>query len=139
MASHLAGAGVRPDLVLCSSGLRARETLAAVLSSLGDEFEVRVEPELYTFEAARVLERLRRVPDEVSSVMVVGHNPALQEAALAIASTGRDRERVAEKLPTGALVVIDLPDASWVSIGDGVAELARLVAPRDLEASPEPS
>jgi phosphohistidine phosphatase len=132
MASHLADAGVRPDLVLCSSGLRARETLAAVLPSLGDELEVRIEPDLYTFDASRVVERLRRVADEVSSVMVVGHNPALQEAALAIASTGKDRARVAEKLPTGALVVVDLSQGSWSSIGDGGGELVMLVAPRDL-------
>ena len=136
MASHLAEAGVRPHLVLCSSGLRARETLALVLPSLGQELEINIEPELYTFDAARVLERLRRVPDEVSSVLVVGHNPALQEAALAIASTGKDRERVAEKLPTGALVVLDLPDAPWGSIGDGGGELARLVEPRALRTEP---
>jgi len=136
MASYLASASVRPQLVLCSSGLRARQTLAAVLPSLGDELEVRIEPELYTFDGAAVIERLRRVADAVSALMVVGHNPAFQEAALALTTSGPDRGRVEEKLPTGALVAIDLPDASWVSLGGGEGELVRLVVPRELESRP---
>ena len=135
MAAHLAAADVRPEIVLCSSGLRARQTLAAVLPSLGGELEVRIEPALYTFDGAEVIARLQRLPDEVASAMVVGHNPALQEASLALTSGGPDRERVAQKLPTGALVVVDLPDAPWASIAGGGAILSALVVPRDL---PEP-
>lgn len=133
MAAYLGSASVRPELVLCSSGLRARETLAAVLPALGDELRITIEPALYTFDASEVVDRLRRVPDDVSSVMVVGHNPAFQEAALAIASSGRDRTRVEEKLPTGALVAIELPDEPWTSLGDGRGEVVGLVTPRELE------
>jgi phosphohistidine phosphatase len=132
MASYLESAGVRPQLVLCSSGLRARETLAAVLPSLGGALEIMIEPTLYTFDASGVVERLRGISDEVTSVMVVGHNPALQEAALMLTSAGRDRSRVEEKLPTGALVVVDLPEGLWASLGDGDGELVSLVTPRDL-------
>jgi phosphohistidine phosphatase len=134
MAAHLAAERVQPDLVLCSSGLRARQTLAAVLPSLGGSLVVRIEPELYTFDAPALLGRLRRVDDGVASLMLVGHNPALQELALALASLGSDRPRLAEKLPTGALVTIVLPEDSWAEIGDGGAEVAALVTPRDLEA-----
>jgi phosphohistidine phosphatase len=132
MASYLESAGVRPQLVLCSSGLRARQTLAAVLPSLGGELEIRIEPGLYTFDASEVVERLRGISDEVASIMVVGHNPALQEVALLLTSTGHDRSRVEEKLPTGALVVVDLPEGLWASLGDGDGDLVALVAPRDL-------
>jgi len=133
MASYVASAGVRPQLVLCSSGLRARQTLAAVLPALGNELEVRIEPELYTFDGAAIIARLRRLPDALFSVMAVGHNPAFQETALALTSRGRDRGRVEEKLPTGALVAIELPGASWASLGSDEGELVLLVVPRDLE------
>ena len=49
MVGHLASERVQPELVLCSSGLRARQTLAAVLPSLGGSLVVRIEPALYTF------------------------------------------------------------------------------------------
>ena len=132
MARHLASSDVRPDLVLCSSGLRARQTLAAVLPSLGEQLEALIEAELYTFGAAGVLERLRRVGDDVASVMVIGHNPALEELALSLAPAGRDRDRLAEKFPTCALAVIDLPGGTWASLGEGAGELRELVTPHDL-------
>jgi phosphohistidine phosphatase len=134
MAAHIAAERVHPDLVLCSSGLRARQTLAAVLPALGGELVVRIEPGLYTFDARSLLGRLRREEDGITSLMLVGHNPALQELALTLASLGADRPRLAEKLPTGGLVTIVLPEDSWAEIGDGGAEIAAFVTPRDLEA-----
>src|SRR4051812_37263736 len=134
MASYLAGADVRPRLVLCSSGLRARQTLGAVVASLGDRLEIRIEPELYTFDAELALARLRRIPGDVASVLLVGHNPALQELALRLAPRGTARDRVASKLPTGALVTIALPDEPWADLDDGTGRIEALVTPRDLEA-----
>jgi phosphohistidine phosphatase len=133
MASHLQVAGVRPQLVLCSSALRARRTLGIVLASLGDRLEVRIDPELYTFDAEVLLGRLRSVPDDVSSLLLVGHNPAVQELALLVADGGASRRRVAEKLPTGALVTIALADAPWTRLGESDAEIEGLVVPRRLD------
>jgi phosphohistidine phosphatase len=134
MASYLAGADVRPRLVLCSSGLRARQTLGAVVASLGDRLEILIEPELYTFDAEVALARLRRIPDDVTSVLLVGHNPALQELALRLSPRGTARDRVESKLPTGALVTIALPDEPWADLDDGKGAMEALVTPRDLEA-----
>ena len=134
MSAYLSSAGIHPALVLCSSGLRARQTLGAVLASIGPELEVRIEPGLYTFDAEIVLDRLRRVDDAVISVMVVGHNPALQDLALMLAPGGPARAPVAEKLPTCALVGIDVPAESWASLAPGEGTISRLVTPRSLEA-----
>ncbi len=132
MASYLEVRGVHPQLVLCSSAVRARQTLAAVLPSLGEEFEIRIEPPLYTFEAQVLLDRLQRVDDEVTSVLMVGHNPAFQEFALGLAPIGVGREGLQAKLPTCSLVAIDLPDAAWSSVNIGSGELQAVVTPRDL-------
>jgi len=132
MAAHLAAAGVRPDLVLCSAALRARQTLAAVFGSLGGALEIRVEPELYTFDAGVLLARLRRIDDAVRSVMLVGHNPALQDLGLRLTGPGAERVRLEAKLPTGALVTIALPGSSWSSLQDGVGVLEQLATPADI-------
>jgi phosphohistidine phosphatase len=136
MASHLATLD-HPQLVLCSAGLRARQTLAAVVPSLGITVEIRIEPELYTFDADVLSERLRRVDDEVASVMLVGHNPALEELALALGSQGALRDRLAQKFPTAALAAIEVPDGTWSSLREGTGEIVRFVVPKDLAEGAE--
>jgi phosphohistidine phosphatase len=133
MASHLRHAGVRPQLVLCSSALRARRTLSLVLASLGDRVVIEIDPQLYTFDAQVLIERLRSGPDDVRSLLLVGHNPALQDFALLVAAGGAARDRVAAKLPTGALVTIALPDDPWTTLGESDAEIEGLTVPRDLD------
>ena len=84
IARHLRDEEISPSLVLCSPARRTRETLEAVDPS-GD---VRIEDELYGASEAELLERLRRVPEAIESVMLIGHNPAIQELALGLASRG---------------------------------------------------
>ena len=138
MASYLSTVDA-PRFVLCSTGLRARQTLATVLPSLGPELEIRIEPELYTFDADVLLERLRRVDDDVASVMLVGHNPALEELALGLSAGGELRDRLEEKFPTAALVAIDMPDGPLRSLREGTGDLSRFVVPSDLAAGDPPA
>src|SRR2546427_12454661 len=72
MANHIRREGVRPALVLCSSSLRTRETLAGILPALGDGFTLEIEPKLYAASDGVILERLRAVSEDVPSVMVIG-------------------------------------------------------------------
>jgi phosphohistidine phosphatase len=132
MAQHIRKADVRPELILCSSAARARQTLDRVLPALPATTPFEVEDALYTFDSDQVLGRLRRIPAAVGSVMVVGHNPALQDLTLRLAAHGSALERVRTKLPTGALATLRIPRATWRSLRDGSAELVALVTPKDL-------
>lgn len=132
MARHIRKADVRPELILCSSATRARGTLERVLPALPATTPFEVEDALYTFDADEVLARLRRVPAGVGSVMVVGHNPALQDLTLRLAGDGAPLERVRSKLPTGALATLRIPRATWRGLRAGSAELVALVTPKDL-------
>ena len=138
MAGYLASVDP-PRLVLCSAGLRARQTLASVLPSLGTDLEIRIEPELYTFDVDVLLARLRRLDDDVDSVMIVGHNPALEELALRLSAAGELRDRLDQKFPTGALATIELPGERWASLGDPTGGITRFVTPRDLGGATPPS
>jgi len=137
MASYLATVD-SPRLVLCSAGLRARQTLAMVLPSLGSPLEVTVESELYTFDSSDLIERLRRLDDGEASVMLVGHNPALEELAGWLSADGELRRRLETKFPTAALATIDLPDTPWSSLSDGIGTLTRFVVPKDLASGDRP-
>jgi len=130
LGDHLRTEGVRPELVLCSSAVRARETLERISDALG-EAEVHVERDLYAADAAELLERLREVADTIGSVLMIAHNPGLQDLALELARTGGDLPRLREKLPTGSLATLAF-EGGWRDLAPGAATLLALVVPRDL-------
>lgn len=132
MATHLDTEGIRPGLVVCSSALRARETLAAVLPALGTQLTVQLDPALYTFSGARLLESVIALPSGPSDVMLVGHNPAMQELASALAREGARLSVLREKYPTGALAGLELDVDGWADAAPGCARLVAFVTPRDL-------
>lgn len=132
IARHMREHGVEPELVLCSTARRARETLDRIASALGSP-TVRVESELYAASAPALLERLRSLPDTVESVMVIGHNPGLQELALELARPASAASELAAKYPTGALATLAFDASSWQELDRDTAELVELVRPRDLE------
>jgi phosphohistidine phosphatase len=131
MGEHLRAAGVAPELVLCSSARRTRETLERIAPALGDA-RVEFEAGLYGASAHALRRRLERLPDEVESVLLIAHNPGLEDLALELAAPSPATEAMAEKFPTGALAVLELPGASWSELAPGTAELATFVRPRDL-------
>jgi len=133
LAEHCRDVGVRPDLVLCSSAVRARETLAGILPGLGTALRVSIEDELYTFEARDVLVRLRSVPDDAGAVLLVGHNPAIGVLAGRLAGGGDALERLVAKYPTGALATLDLDVATWAEVAAGCGYLVSFLTPADLE------
>jgi phosphohistidine phosphatase len=130
LARHLRSEAVAPEAVLCSSARRARQTLEPLMEVLGGA-EVLVEDALYAAEAEELLERLRRVPDRVESVMIVAHNPGLQDLAIELVSWGPDLGRVREKFPTGGLATIGFAGA-WRELAPGRGTLVSFVTPRDL-------
>lgn len=124
MARHLASEGLRPALVLCSAARRTRETLDFVLEALGARLPLHIEPRLYLADAATLFARLRRIPDDVPSVLVIGHNPGLQELALELAdAAGADGTahagRMEQKFPTAALARFRLKIDRWADLSAG--------------------
>jgi phosphohistidine phosphatase len=82
IAKHLRRKRIRPALVLCSPSLRTRQTLEAIEPSLGKGCSVELAAELYAASGQKLLERLRALPESADSVMLIGHNPGLQERRL---------------------------------------------------------
>ena len=132
LAKYIRRKKIRPALVLCSPALRTRQTLEAVEASLGKRCVIEVVPELYAASEQELLEQLQALPDPVTSVMLIGHNPGLQDLALVLASRGACLPQLEEKFPTGALATLVVPSARWSALGPGEAELVDYVVPRQL-------
>jgi phosphohistidine phosphatase len=137
LSEHLRAEGIKPVQVLCSSSRRTRETLEGVRPG----GETLIEPELYGASCEAVIQRLRRVPDEISSVMVIGHNPAMQMLVLRLTGANgsgpsapaidSNLADVQGKFPTGALATLTL-DCAWDELAPGCAKLAAYVNPKRL-------
>jgi phosphohistidine phosphatase len=124
----------RCERVLCSSARRAVETLDRVRHGLPTGTGVEIDEEIYGASAEELLDRVRRIPDETASAMVIGHNPGMEELALALAGDG-DPEAVGEirrKYPTCALACLAF-DGDWDALEPESARLEAFVVPRKPE------
>jgi phosphohistidine phosphatase len=134
LAGHFREAGLALDLVLCSSAVRAVQTLEGVREGLPPKTEVEIDGGIYGAGPSILLRRLRDLDEEVGSAMLVGHNPAIEELALALAGEGSDRgarSRMEAKYPTGGLASLSI-EGAWWDLDWGRAALLSFVVPKDL-------
>ena len=141
-AARLVGAymehhGLVPDRVLCSPARRTRDTFAAAASGWPATVKVVFEESLYVAPPRAILSVISAEAAEARSLMVVGHNPGLHEAAELLIAAGdvELRERLREKFPTAALAVIDFVADAWSDIHDHSGRLDRYVTPRSIAAA----
>jgi len=102
--------GYRPDLVICSTALRCRQTADAVRRSMGaDEVEIRFVDSLYNGAADTYLEILRTSVEQ-TSVMLIGHNPSIEECLHVLVGEQVLAQAIPRGYPTCGLAVIDPAD-----------------------------
>lgn len=135
MAEHIVRHAPRPDLILCSTAVRTRQTLAPLVHRLSAPAPpIALEKSLYLASEETLLERLRALPDNVGTVLMIGHNEGIGELADALAGGGRPGDLAAlhAKYPTGALATLRVPDGPWRDLAEGSGELLAFIRPRDL-------
>jgi phosphohistidine phosphatase len=93
---------------------------------------VQIEDGLHAAANDELLERLRGLPEQSTSVLVIGHNPGLQELALVLATPARSRRRLEAKFPTAALATLAISRATWAQLAASDAELTAFVVPKQL-------
>jgi phosphohistidine phosphatase len=118
--------------VLCSPSVRTRQTLEAVRAAIGDP-EIGFPAELYAASREELLAVLQDVAAEVGSVLLIAHNPGLEDLALALVASGAGeaRQRLRDKFPTGALATLSF-EGDWSGLAPGSCELTGFVLPREL-------
>lgn len=135
MADHIARDAPRPDLILCSTAMRTRQTLAPLLKRLTSPAPpISLENGLYLASEDALLARLQAVPDDLPTVLLIGHNDGIGQLAADLAGSGPSGALAAlrEKYPTGALTLLRAPDGPWRDLKPGSAKLLDFVRPRDL-------
>lgn len=128
VARTLADPDLRPDLAIVSPAARTRETWER--TKLAAAVVTRFEQAIYDASEANLLKVVRGAGDEAVCVILVGHNPGLEELAGRLAAGPPEAAaRLAGGLPTAALVVLDLPVASWTEVAAGRGHVNRVVLP----------
>ncbi|KAF0099961.1 MAG: phosphohistidine phosphatase [Rhodospirillaceae bacterium] len=136
IAAHMAAKAPRPDLILCSTAARTRQTLAPLVKALGSPTPpISLEKQLYLASESELLERLQALPENVETVLLIGHNEGIGEFAVALAGQGTADalQRLREKYPTGALATLAVRQGPWSALAPGACELVAFVRPRDLD------
>jgi len=134
MAEHIARGPLRPDLILCSTAMRTRQTLAPLVKRLGAPAPpIALERGLYLASEDVLLDHLRDLAESVSTALLIGHNDGIWRLAEALAGGGPSEALAAlrAKFPTGALATLSVP-GPWRGLTRGSAKLVAFVRPRDL-------
>jgi phosphohistidine phosphatase len=118
--------GRLPDLVLCSVAARAQQTWDLVAAQLPSAPAVKADGRVYDATAGDLLSVIAETADAVRTLVVVGHNPGIEDLAGLLAGKGSDKaaaKRMAAKFPTAAVAVLEF-DGSWSALEPASARLA---------------
>ena len=144
MGRWLREAGLLPTQVLCSTARRARETWQFAQTGLAATPPVTFDARIYEAAPADLLAVLREVPPATGTLLLIGHNPGIEDLALLLATapsaaagprpagaTPGDLDRMRSKFPTAAIAVLEF-HGTWPGLAPGQARLTAFVTPRDL-------
>jgi phosphohistidine phosphatase len=131
MATH----GLVPELVLCSTATRARETWELVAQTLPEQPTVVHDERIYENRPDVLLNVINETDAEVHALLLVGHNPSFHGLSQLLAATGdtESRQRLREKFPTAGLAVIDFAVDAWDRVHAQSGRLDRMITPRLLD------
>jgi phosphohistidine phosphatase len=133
IAAYFRLAKIAPDLVICSTAVRARQTLDPIAKTRKSA-KVVIEREIYEGMEQTLWEQLRNLPKRPKCVLLIGHNPGLQDLALALAdaSSGELLTSLKDKFPTGTIASFRVKGA-WKALKPHHAVLFSYTTPAKIE------
>lgn len=134
MGREIARRGWLPALALVSPAARTRETWALVAAEFPARPQDSFPDSLYAASAQTLLTAIRQTPESVGTLLVIGHNPELEELARQIGGDGSDARalaRLGEKFPTAALARFKV-EGKWAKLDAGSARLTHFLRPKEL-------
>jgi len=131
---YLAKAKLQPDLVIVSTARRAQETWARAVRAMKGPIETQNSREIYLASAEKLLEVIHGVDTSVGTLMLVGHNPGLEDLARLLMKElgGEPGARLREKFPTAGIAVLSFEVGSWADVAAESGALDRFVTPKTI-------
>lgn len=132
MGEELQRRGLRFDLVLASPARRAAETLRLFEGAFGTSLNIRFDEDVYAASWRTLLKIIQRTDRKIGSLLIVGHNPGLQNLAVELASP--DDAGMANHFPTATAVILNLPAKNWKEVQPGSGTVELFLKPKDVLA-----
>jgi len=132
MGEHIRQQGGKWDLVLASPAERVKRTFEAS----GLEIPVQFEEAAYLADSPTLIQLLSACDDSADAVLLMAHNPGLQELALDLVAPEAENDlfnEVLQKYPTAAFAVLELDIDHWADLAGGCGKLVHFARPRDLD------
>lgn len=101
------------DYVLCSNARRTRQTLEGLRRYISERAQLSFEDRLYGASVQFLLERIRRIEDRYQHVVVIGHNPTLQDFMTSVSEVSFNQDTALSPITPGSVLVLSAPIASW--------------------------
>ncbi len=144
MGQHIRDHGLDWDRILASPAIRSAETIEIACQASGRPVAVNWDRRIYLASSATLLDLLRDLEGDPAAVMMVGHNPGLEDLIFDLVPDDRSsplRDVVEIKFPTASFAVLELAIDHWPDIAQHCARLVYLARPRDLDPAlgPEPA
>ena len=143
MGRHIARYKPHWDRIIASPAARSAETIEIASKGTSALLPINWERRIYLASSATLLDVLREQDDGLDAILVVGHNPSLEDLIFDLVPDDGSsplREMVEEKFPTAAFAVIEVGVDKWSELTEGTGRLVHLTRPRDLDPKlgPEP-
>ena len=137
IGAYLVRHALVPDRAVVSSAQRTRETWERLATALSAPPPAAFDDRLYNAGPELILDVIRETVGAARTLLVIGHNPGLHEAARLLIAAGdvEARERLSEGLPTSGLAVIEFTGSDWRKLHSHGGRLDRFVTPRSLAAA----
>jgi phosphohistidine phosphatase len=132
MGREMRRLGLGFDRVLASPAARVTETLTELAQGYGAAVDTRFDETIYLAPVDTLLALIRAADDADARLLLVGHNPGMEQLALLLSGPGALRGEIAVKYPTGALAEIGFEVGHWRDVAPGEGRLARFIRPREL-------
>lgn len=136
MGKYAAEQNMHFDHMVSSPAVRCIESLDAFFEGYGATIEPQWDRRVYLASAANLLDVLRETPAPVESLILVGHNPGLEDLILnLVPDNGKNplRDEVERKFPTASIAVIGFEGDDWAKLAEGKCQLLSFTRPRDLD------
>jgi phosphohistidine phosphatase len=128
MADNLNKRGTHPQRILCSPALRTASTAEIFANRLSIPKElIHLERQIYLAGSGHLLQLIRHQDDNIDSVMLVGHNPALTDFFNDLC-----QQATLDNMPTCCVAELSLPITQWCDLGNGQAELKYIDYPKKI-------
>lgn len=137
IAAEMSARSFVPDLVLCSTAVRARQTLSLVLKTMEISPPTHIEASIYDAAPQDLIDLITAQAPNCQKLLLVGHNPSIHYAAAQLSPNGDNEAlaRLEQKYPTAGLAVIEFDKADWDNGGLGNGHLKSFITPRGLAAN----